>query len=136
MAKSRLARNRYWLGLGILAIIGLGLASRRFPLFPAILWKYPGDALWALMVYLGWGFIFTEASAIRLAAFALGTSFAVEFSQLYQAPWIDAIRSTTAGHLVLGAGFLWIDLIAYTTGVAVGMVLDFSLTVVKRRHAP
>jgi hypothetical protein len=69
-------------------------------------------------------FIMPRASTAHLACAALATSFLVEASQLYQAPWINAIRSTTLGHLVLGTGFEWLDLCAYTVGVALGMLGD------------
>jgi hypothetical protein len=106
-------------------VVALGLASRKVPgLFPAVLGKYPGDALWALMVLCIAGAARPAASTAWLAATALGISFAVEFSQLYHAPWIDGIRSTTLGHLVLGSAFGWIDLVAYTVGVAIGAVID------------
>ena len=45
-------------------------------------------------------------------------------SQLYHAEWIDNIRATTLGGLVLGYGFLWSDLVAYTIGVGVGFLLS------------
>ncbi len=41
----------------------------------------------------------------------------VELSQLYHAPWIDSIRQTTLGGLILGFGFLWSDLACYALGV-------------------
>ncbi|MDA8446070.1 DUF2809 domain-containing protein [Paracidovorax valerianellae] len=119
-------RQRALLVAGIVATIALGLASRRWPgvLFPSALGKYPGDALWALMVMFGWACVWPRMAPLRLAALALATSFAVEFSQLYQAPWINAIRSTTPGHLVLGSWFGAMDLVAYAVGVACGLGLD------------
>ena len=42
----------------------------------------------------------------------------VEESQLYHASWIDSIRGTTLGALVLGHGFLWSDLPATPPGSA------------------
>lgn len=109
----------------VLAVIAAGLASRRFPLLlPEALGKYPGDALWALMVLLLWGIARPGWPVGRVAAAALATSFAVEFSQLYQADWINAVRHTTPGHLVLGSTFHAPDLLAYTVGVALGAVLD------------
>lgn len=120
-----MVRSRFWLGVGFVAVIALGLASRQFPfLFPALLGKYPGDALWALMVFLAWGFFRPRASTRHLAAFALVTSCLVEFSQLYQTPWLNSIRSTTLGHLVLGSTFSWFDIAAYAVGVLVGVVVD------------
>lgn len=104
--------------------IALGLASRRFPgLFPAALGKYPGDALWALMVFFALCAWRPDRSTIRLAATALLVSFAVEFSQLIHAPWLDAVRRTTLGHLALGSAFSWIDLLAYTIGIGVGIAV-------------
>ncbi len=93
-------------------------------LFPAVLGKYPGDALWALMVYLGWAFWLPRAAVWRVGLLALATSWLVECSQLYQTEWIHAIRSTTLGHLVLGSTFVWQDLVAYAVGVAIGVVVD------------
>ncbi len=50
-------------------VIALGLASRRYPfLLPAFLGKYPGDALWALMVFCGLAFLFPAARSPHLAA--------------------------------------------------------------------
>lgn len=121
---------------GFIAVIALGLASRKYPfLFPAILGKYPGDALWALMVFLGWAFLRPRASTLHLATVALAISFLVEFSQLYQVPWLNAIRSTTMGHLVLGSRFSWPDLAAYVVGVAVGALLDASAVSTVKRNS-
>lgn len=108
-------------------VVALGLASRKMPgLFPAALGKYPGDALWALMVFCIAATLRPAASTAWLAGMALGISFVVETSQLYHAPWIDGIRSTTIGHLALGSAFGWLDLAAYTVGVAAGAGIDWS----------
>ena len=121
-------KRRFFYLVAVILVIFLGLASRKYPaLFPAILGKYPGDALWALMVFFGWGIVFPTARPSKLAAYALLTSYAVEFSQIYQAPWLNAIRATTCGHLILGSGFQWTDLAAYTVGVSCGVVLLLSL---------
>ena len=120
-----------------LAVIVLGLASRRVPgILPACLGKYPGDALWALMVFFGWGMILPRLATGRLAVLALATSYAVEFSQLYQAPWLNAIRGTTLGHLVLGSGFDGRDFAAYAVGVAVGVLCDRLFRRLKDRRRP
>ena len=50
---------------------------------------------------------------------ALITSFAIEFSQILTPDWLVKIRSTFLGHMLLGQGFLWSDLLAYTIGIAV-----------------
>jgi hypothetical protein len=121
-------RNRLWYAAAILVVIAVGLASRRYSwLFPEFMGKYPGDALWALMVFLGWGMIFPAISTRRLAVYALATSVVDEFSQLYHAPWIDSIRSTFPGHIILGSGFMWFDFAAYAIGIFVGVLGERAL---------
>ena len=63
-------------------------------------------------------------STLVVAGIALPICFAIELSQLYHAPWIDAIRRTLAGALVLGHGFLWSDLACYVAGVMFGASLE------------
>jgi hypothetical protein len=118
-------RSRMVYAALVLLVIVAGLASRRYPfLLPTQLGKYPGDALWALMVMLLCGLAKPGWSMAHTAVTALAISFAVEFSQLYQADWINAIRHTTLGHLVLGSGFNAGDLLAYTVGVAIGAAAE------------
>jgi hypothetical protein len=50
--------------------------------------------------------------------------FMIEISQLYQAEWINDIRNTRLGGLILGQGFLWIDIVAYTAGVIIGALFE------------
>jgi hypothetical protein len=114
-------RNRVVYATLIVLVIATGLASRKYPdLLPAELGKYPGDALWALMVFLLLGFCKPTWSIAIAATTALVGCYMVEFSQMYQAPWIVAIRQTTLGHLVLGSTFHAQDLIAYAAGIAFG----------------
>ena len=105
--------------------IGAGLASRHYPrFFPAFITRYAGDTLWAVMVYwilaLGW----RRAGVRALAAGAMAIAIAVECSQLYHAPWIDSIRATLIGALLLGSDFLWSDLVCYAVGTAIAAGLD------------
>ncbi|APA66712.1 MULTISPECIES: ribosomal maturation YjgA family protein [unclassified Janthinobacterium] len=107
------------------AVIALGLASRAFPQFvPEALGKYPGDALWAMMVVFALGAFATRMRTWQLALVSLLICFAVECGQLYQAPWISDIRAHPLGHLVLGSHFGWVDLVAYTAGVALAALVD------------
>ena len=121
-------RNRPFLFIAIVATVALGLASRKIPvLFPPLLGKYPGDALWSLAVYWGIAWLMPNAPVRKVAVLALLVSYADEISQLYQAPWLNAIRRTTLGHLVLGSTFSWLDMLAYTIGVAAGATIDYLL---------
>jgi hypothetical protein len=87
---------------------------------PSFLAKYGGDSLWALVVFLVFGFVFRRSSTVRIGLGAVCFAWFVEFLQLYHAPWIDVIRSTRLGRLVLGSSFNSPDLIAYVVGIALG----------------
>jgi hypothetical protein len=103
----------------------LGICSRRFAhLLPGFVAAYAGDTLWALVAFLGIGLVFPRAGTGRVALLAIAFSVAIELSQLYHAPWIDSIRRTTLGGLILGFGFLWSDLACYAAGVGLGVILE------------
>lgn len=120
-------RNRLlYLILTIIVMI-LGLLSRKIENLPEIISSYSGDILWALMVFLIIAFIFNKKSTIFTISWAIIFSYSIEISQLYHAPWIDAIRNTTLGGLILGFGFLWSDLVCYTIGIIIGIVMDIMI---------
>jgi hypothetical protein len=121
MAKTHQPRHRGLYVVLIVIVICSGLASRSDALgLPPFFAKYAGDALWALMVFLGIGFVLAARGTAIVAALAVAVSCADEFSQLYHAPWIDTVRRTTLGHLVLGDTFTWADIAAYLVGIGFG----------------
>lgn len=116
-------RKRAWYVLALAVTVAAGLASRRFPqVLPSFLGKYPGDALWALMVFFGLGALFARASTARVGMGALAFAFTIEFFKLWSAPWLVHLRHTTVGHLVLGHTFWWPNLLAYVVGVLLGVI--------------
>jgi Protein of unknown function (DUF2809) len=124
-ARARL-RARLQAAALLVVTIALGLASRRWPSAqPAFVAAYAGDALWAAAVFWAARSIAPVLPTPRVAALAVSISFVVEFSQLYHAPWIDAVRGTTIGALVLGQGFLWSDLVCYVAGVGLAAIVDW-----------
>lgn len=127
MAKKRkYNRNRLYYSIGLVIIILLGLNSRH-PALPRLITAYAGDILWALMVYFLIALIFKTMLPVRVIMIAILFSFAIEISQFYHAPVIDAFRQTTIGGLILGFGFLWSDLVCYLAGIAIGVLLDVFL---------
>ena len=89
-----------------LFVVMLGLLSRKMSACTLDFVKlYLGDVLWAMMVYFGCRFLFVNMRKRVACVLALVFSYLIEISQLYHAPWIDAIRSTALGGLVLGFGF-------------------------------
>src|SRR5690349_4266823 len=89
----------------MIAMIFLGLASRKYSYaLPFFLAENAGDALWAMMVYFGFRFLLVRTPISLGIMFSLLFSFGIEFSQMYQANWINHIRSNWLGALVLGKG--------------------------------
>ena len=126
LTMSHPTRSRLRYALLSVLVMAAGLLWRaRFMPLPSFLTKYGGDALWALLVFVGLGCVFKQATTQRLALGALGFSWVIEFSQLYHAPWIDTIRGTLPGRLILGSTFNWPDLSAYLLGITMGAGLEF-----------
>lgn len=109
----------------VLIVVILGLGSRSFSkYFPNWINLYLGDVLWGLMIFFLCGFLFRTKETRVVTARALIISYAVEISQLYHSPWIDTLRQTRIGGLVLGYGFLWSDLVSYAVGIGIGAAIE------------
>jgi hypothetical protein len=83
-----------------------------------------GDALWAMMIAWLVGAAVPEVARWKRGWMALAFCWAVEASQLYHAPGLDAWRAGRLGHLVLGTGFDPRDLLAYALGVLGSLALE------------
>lgn len=118
-------RSRLGLAILTLQVIAIGLASRRgYIPFLAALGNYPGDALWVWVVLLCVAWLRPAMALTKLVTWSLAIAFAIEFLQLYQAPWMQALRANKLAYLVLGNGFDPLDLTAYVVGIGLGAVVD------------
>lgn len=104
----------------LLLIIFLGIMSRKTNLFPLS----TGDFLYAIMMYLLIRIIFINKKAYQIAFLSLITCYSIEFLQLYQSGWMLELRKTLFGRYVLGQGFLWTDILAYTFGILIALLLE------------
>ncbi len=118
------SRRRYI--AAILVVILVGLPARLIPAqyLPDLYVSYAGDALWALMIFLLLGWCFPRARTRTLFIAALVITYGIEFSELYQADWINQLRSIKLFGLILGYTFLWSDLVAYTCGITAGLLIE------------
>ena len=114
--------------LGIILIASasvLGIGSRRLAhSLPWFVAAYAGDILWALAAFLGIGLLLPRASTRTVTVLALAVSMLVEISQLYKAPWLETIRHSTLGGLILGYDFVASDLACYAVGVVLGVIFE------------
>jgi len=124
-----MAKKRVTYFILIAVIIVLGLLSRKFSVIP--LWV--GDVLWATMIYFMLRFFLPGASTQKIAIISILTSYAIEFSQLYKAEWIDNLRHTFPGRMILGETFFLGDLVSYTAGILIGVFIDLAIKTPNRK---
>ena len=84
---------------------------------------YGGDTIWASMFLFLMRIFFSSTALFKLALFTYALGVADEVLQLYQAPWIQSIRHTRVGGLLLGFGFLWSDIVCYAIGTFIAFVM-------------
>lgn len=120
------SRSRVKLFFLLLFVVAAGLFSRseHASILPVFVQTYAGDTLWAIALYLFLALFAPGAGAKELFFLSLVISFAVEFSQMYQAEWINSVRHTRVGGLILGFGFKWSDLLCYSSGILLSFVID------------
>jgi len=118
-------QNRIIYFIIVIITIATGLFVRiKHAWFPDIVNLYLGDVLYAFMMFYIISCIVPEKRIGIRAITALVICFAIELLQLYQTDWINAVRETLPGKLILGSGFLWSDLLAYVIGVLAAYIFE------------
>ncbi len=107
-------------------LVAAGLASRSAAAaaLSGRLTAHAGDALWAANLYFALALLRPAARPARLFLACVALCGAVEASQLLRVEWLDALRSTRLGALLLGRGFLAVDLLRYAAGAVLATGLD------------
>ena len=106
--------------LAALAVVGYWL---RFyaPIDPE--WRdRSGGAAYVFFWILVYAFIRPAAPALPVALTVLFITCCLEFLQLWHPAWLEAIRRTWPGRLVLGTTFEWSDFPPYFAGAAIGFL--------------
>jgi hypothetical protein len=120
------ARLLYAALIGVTIV--LGLSSRRYAgALPRWAAKNAGDALYATMAFFLAGFLAPRIKTTTAALAAVTFCFLIEISQGIHVLWLDAIRDTRLGALILGQGFHALDLFDYVVGVALGVAVELAL---------
>ena len=84
------------------------------------------------MMYVLIRIILIDKKAILIIILSLLICYGIELSQLYQTNWINELRKTPFGRYVIGQGFLWSDILAYTFGTAFSFVAENTVLKVKK----
>ncbi|MEA5572069.1 DUF2809 domain-containing protein [Calothrix sp. UHCC 0171] len=105
---------------------GLGL-----PWLQDFLGSVAYEIFWILLV----AFLYRQASPQKIAIGVFLATCGIEFLQLWQPPFLQAVRSTLIGRLVLGNTFVWSDFIAYFVGSLAGWLWLRSLVYFCRKYS-
>jgi len=109
----------------IIATLMAGLTIRLIPLgVPALIVKYGGSMLWALMIYWIVSALLPSLRLLVIAVISAALTTAVEFFKLHHSPAIDAFRLTIPGILLLGRVFSAWDILAYWLAILIGLLID------------
>jgi hypothetical protein len=115
-AKNR-RRERVWLCLWVIA---LGVASRAMGFESAVVNKYAGDSLYAILLYLVIGILIEGRSLMARGGMAFAALIGIEVFQLTQIP-LKLSRSDSVVPryvaVLLGTAFSWRDILAYGVGI-------------------
>jgi glycopeptide antibiotics resistance protein len=76
----------------------------------------PYVIFWMLLGAVVW----PQSRPRTLALGVFCATCALEFLQLWQPPWLQAVRATLLGRLVLGNTFTWGDFLYYAIGCGLG----------------
>jgi uncharacterized protein DUF2809 len=119
--------------VGLVALIAFGLGSRRLGGLPGFITLYAGDVAWGALFYLLICAVGPKlSSAFAWLAAVLTTEF-IELSQLYHAPWLEGLRATRAGALLLGRVFLWSDVACVALGASLAAGAELAWKGTRRR---
>ena len=111
-------RNRASAIFWLLLLIAFGLGSRRLAGLPSCITLYAGDVAWGAMFFALACALRPTLTTARAWLAAVLTTELIEFSELYRSPWLDALRATRGGGLLLGHVFLWSDVVCVALGAS------------------
>ncbi|MES2705067.1 MAG: DUF2809 domain-containing protein [Verrucomicrobiota bacterium] len=119
-----LLKRRLFYALVTGLVLITGYLSRKWSVRGSLIHDYAGDAIWAGMIYFGFRCLSPAAAPGRALTAALIATYLIEITQLYQAPWLNTVRHTWLGGLILGYVFLWSDLLMYSLGILSAWLAD------------
>jgi hypothetical protein len=105
-------------------LVALGLSSRS-SFLPAFFIAYVGDVLWGGLFFALAAFARPAAATRDLWLASTTVTELIELSQLYQAPWAQAVRDTHLGGLFLGHAFSWSDTVCVALGTTTAALLEY-----------
>jgi len=114
--------------ISLLIIIPLGFATK---FYHGIYANWVNNSLcgvfyeifWCLVIF----FIFFRLSPFRIVIIVFIVTSALEFTQLYKAPFLETVRKNFIGRMLIGNSFTWTDFLYYLIGCILAYFLINSI---------
>lgn len=126
-----MARSRVSVAWWLLLVIAFGLGSRRLGGLADWVTLYAGDVAYGALFFVLCCAARPMLSTQRAWLSAVVMTELIELSQLYHAPWLDELRATRTGGLLLGHVFLWSDVVCVALGATLAAGVDLACTRVR-----
>ncbi len=104
-------------------VIALGLGSRH-AVMPDFVKTYAGDFLWGVLFFALGAYLWPTCATVRLWCGAVAVTEGIEGSRLWRPAWLEHLRTTAVGGLLLGHGFSWSDVVCVAAGATAAALLD------------
>ncbi len=96
-------------------------------LTPPLIRKDLADALWAMAIFMFIRLLRLNWSTARVTLAAIAVAFGIEFLKLSDSPWLQSLRATWIGAVLLGRYFHLGDLLRCAAGIAAGIAADAAI---------
>jgi hypothetical protein len=120
---SLVSRKRLFLILLLLIPIGLSTKFYQGP-FEQWVHLYAGDIFYPMFWYFLVRFVWPRFPYVWCAVSVFGFCALVEVSQLWRPAFLQTLRRTFLGAVVLGSGFDWPDFVYYAIGIGLAVGID------------
>ena len=81
-----------------------------------------GGAAYVMFWILAVAALKPSVSALRVAVIVFAATCGLEFLQLWHPAWLEAMRRTFLGRVILGTTFDWADFPPYAVGAVLGWI--------------
>lgn len=116
-------RKRLFLSAVFAALIPLGYYLRFRAPIPAGARDSSGGALYVILFVVLGAIVFADSAPFRIAFVVVVATCVLEFLQLWHPRWLEVLRATWPGRVLLGTTFGWNDFPPYFAGGFAGWLL-------------
>jgi hypothetical protein len=120
--------NRKYLFLILLLLIPIGLGTKfyRGP-FEQWVHLYAGDIFYPMFWYFLARFVWPRLPCLWGAVGVFGFCALIEVSQMWKPVFLQTLRQTFFGAVLLGSGFDWPDFLYYAVGVGIAVGIEWGI---------